>query len=1443
MTKNRNNAIVSGSKGKGGGGSYRAPVEALNSLQSIQYVNLVDVVSEGPIVGLYDGDKSIYMNETPLRTGGGSLTLNDVSWSVRLGTPDQSALPYNSGSESEVGVGAEVTNLYPKGQGPDRGKYQFSITNDLVTRLRITLGVQSLYRTLTDQDHAGDIVEASVSYRILIQDADGKTVKDYSRTLSGKTTSQYLFSLMFDLSGSAPWLVTVYKESQDSSTATLQNDLYISSYTEIVGYSFSYPNTALVSISASAESFSGSVPSRVYRVKGLKIRVPSNYNPETRIYSGVWDGTFKLAWTDNPAWVLYDIISNDRYGVAKYLPLHFMQGRDLCDKWFLYEIAQLCDVMVPDGHGGTEPRFTFNGQIMGAGDAKEVMQSIASVFHGMTYWSSGLIYARSDYPNDPVRTITQANIIGGKVTYGTGSMQERHSVALVTWYDPDDMGRAHIEAVYDWELYKQLGYRPIESVAYGCYSRGQANRHGLWLLASESDQWTATVEMGLDAFDLVPGDIVRLADPAWMAYRASGRIKGISADGFTVTLDAPLELSSGVYASLSICDADGKEETRAITSVSGSAVFVAEAFTHDFVESAVWSVSSAEAEPRQFRIQNIKETDKATVQLTLTEFNPNKYQQIEYGLKLEDPPYRAPLKSEVQEPVNLKVMESTARVNGRMVEKALFSWSLSQFGVTQFRVRTTDPLGNRKYSSWIDSSSYELSDVSGGSWAFEVQARTFDGRVSAWARLDTELAGMEAANPSNVKTLTLEEWGYMQRDGVHISNVTATWEPPAMSLNQIECFEVWYRYSASASWQLYMLADRSETQTDITNVLTGRKLSVMVKVRSVLSVSSSGVTQSLDIVGKDAIPTTPGNFAVSKNPLNRAELLCSWDAIPDIDCNGYRIYLNSVIAVNQTFDTQAAVTVAKSGEYKIDLVSIDNSGQLSKKTSQTLTVLVLPDDVTGLKAEQSSDDKSVVILSWDAVPGEDISHYEIRQGISWDDSIIVTPKELLTSTQARITAEGSYTWWVVAWTTANKRSQCPQSVSGTFSLKPSPPSNLSVSQDLYDSTRLVISWVRSPDPDVVSYEVRNGFVWSEADVMTVTAENRLTLTIDASQDFAIRVRAKNSAGFESPEIAVSYSADLEPSNVTGFQAVQDGGSIDFLWNKNPETDISGYEIREGSSWESANVVATGITQTEAAAAVTVERTYKYLIKAVNRAGYESPLAASASVPVEALPPKNVIAEWDDIDLQDGTHDGTVYTENPVTWQTAGGTFADYPDVKWSEFGGELVLMLASGTTGVWESPVRDLGRIVSANLAADFVRQVRAGSTAVLQYRTSQDGEIWTPYRIFTPHQERLRYVQYRIVFTAPEGAEAMPYVTILIFIVDMPDVVKSGRISVAGGGTEISYGFEFAVPPVVVITADGAQKRAVLVGTPETTKCAVQVVDAAGADVGGVVNWTAYGY
>lgn len=777
---NEKDLAIIGSKGKGGGGSsYRAPVEEPDTLQSTQIVTIVDAISEGPIEGLVDDDKGIALNYTPLRTPDGTLTYQNVSWDSRLGTPDQEAYTDIAGAEAEQSVGVEVTNLFPKKIGPGSGSVTRTLDNTNCTHVRITLMVQGLYEQKTNQENAGDVVAATVGYSIQITNKNGAVIAGTSESKTDKTTSSAQWCLKFALDRNGPWNITVTKTTEDSDKSALKNDLYWSSYTEIIGYPLVYPHTATVLLRGSAETFGGSVPSRAYHVKGLKIQVPSNYNPETRDYSGIWDGTFKMAWTDNPAWVLRDLVQSPRYGLSKFFP-PARQGAELIDKWTLYQLAQYCDQLVPDGENGSEPRYTFNAQIMGSGEAREVIQSIASVFHGMTYWSSGMIFARADMPTDPVKLISHANVIDGLLTYSTGSAQERHSVALVTWYDPDDYGRARVEPVYDWDAYTRYGYRPVQVTAYGCTSRGQAYRQGLWTLLTEDEQWQCTVEVGLDCYDLLPGDFVKVADPTAMGVRYTGRIKSVS--GKTVVLDAPVTLAQNETYELGIVMPDGMEEKRTVvTRGTTDTLTVSTAYSHTPVESALWVISGTDAAPRLFAVRSITEKsgDSAALELSLREVHLSKYAQLEGSLVLPDTPGRI-TKSSLALPSGLNVTETTYTSNGLPIQRLTFSWAATgDPEASQYEPQYKAPNGQWTNFQAQRSFSIEVPVAAPGNYLFRVRSVATDNRTSDWAEITYRSTGT-TATPKTVTNLTAQGG---------LNCVIVSWTMPQDSLTGY--YEVW----------------------------------------------------------------------------------------------------------------------------------------------------------------------------------------------------------------------------------------------------------------------------------------------------------------------------------------------------------------------------------------------------------------------------------------------------------------------------------------------------------------------------------------------------------------------------------------------------------------------------------------------------------------------------
>ena len=744
--------LIRGSKGKGGGGGgYRAPVEAENTLQSTQWVTIVDAVSEGPIVGLIDDAQGIALNYTPLETVDGVKTYRDVSYQVLTGLPDQNPLDGIDGVEAEQNVNVEITKNSPKGSGTGSGAISRQINNLNCTDVRITLMVQGLYHQITDnQSRAGDVEPTDISYTIRIANKNGAVIAGCSKTKHDKTNTAAQWAEEFKLDKNGPWTITIEKDTDDSTQSNLKNDLYWSSYTEIVGYKMIYPNTAVVAIRGSAEAFGSSVPSRNYHVKGLKIEVPSNYDPETRTYTGVWNGTFKVAWTDNPAWVFRDIIENDRYGVRKFFSPDQI-NENLVDKWGLYEIAQYCDELVSDGDGGYEPRYTFNGTISGAGEAVKVVQSIASTFCGMSFWSSGIVFATADRLQDPIKTISQVNTIGGKITYATASNQERHTVARITWYDPDDYSRPRIESVYDWDLYKLYGERPINKVAYGCTSRGQAYRLGLWTLLTEKEQWTATAEVGLDCYDLMPNDWVRIADPVLMGTRYSGRIKSIN--GKTVKLDAPVDLQQNETYTITIIAEDNTEMVRTITSRGNSdTITLQSTLNKNVVPNAVWSISRSDAAPILFIIQTITKNDDNTgFVLSMKEVDVNKYAQLENEYKLDPVPNRRIIRGTITAPRNLNVISNSYASNGAIYTALTFSWENGSQEAASFEPIYITPSGSTVRLNEQRNYTIQVPNAASGEYTFKVRARSSDGRTSEWSSTTYTCTGttLVPAAPTN----------------------------------------------------------------------------------------------------------------------------------------------------------------------------------------------------------------------------------------------------------------------------------------------------------------------------------------------------------------------------------------------------------------------------------------------------------------------------------------------------------------------------------------------------------------------------------------------------------------------------------------------------------------------------------------------------------------------
>lgn len=588
-----------------GAGSVHTPVEAKETSRSKQLIKIVEVISEGEVAGLADGMKSVYLDNTPVQNKNGSFNFKNVSLQGRIGGQVQDVLSGFSASEKEVSVSAQVRRNLPITR---------TITDSKVSRLRFTIGVQALSK----MEDNGDINGSQVNLVITIGS------KSYPVTIVGKYSSQYLQQHTFGDLPPVPFTIKVERLTEDSNSQRLQNNTLWSSYTEVIDTVFTYPNTALVGVKFDSEYFSN-LPTRTYDIMGIKVKIPSNYNPRTRQYSGVWDGTFKIDWTDNPAWVLYDVVTNKRYGLGNRL------GEFGSDKWTLYQVAQYCDQLVPDGFGGKEPRFTCNAWLTEQRSAYDVINDICSIFRAMPVWNGQQLTVVMDRPYDPVWTYTNANVDESGFNYTFSAKKARHNAIQVEYVDKNSSYERMIEYVSDDDAIRKNGLNVKKITAFGCTSRGQAHRTGLWLLQTEKlETKTVTFTVGTEGLMHTPGDIIRVSDTYYAGTNIGGRV--LAVDGKKVTLDREISISGNSY--FSYINQNAKHQDIKIISAKGAEVTLDQAPT-GLEAYGVWSLSTQQVTSQLFKALTVKEETKGKYTITALQHEPQKEAIVDNGAKFE----------------------------------------------------------------------------------------------------------------------------------------------------------------------------------------------------------------------------------------------------------------------------------------------------------------------------------------------------------------------------------------------------------------------------------------------------------------------------------------------------------------------------------------------------------------------------------------------------------------------------------------------------------------------------------------------------------------------------------------------------------------------------------------------------------------------------------------
>lgn len=703
-------------------------------------------------------------------------------------------------------------------------------------------------------------------------------IPNYIGVISGKTSTKYQRSYRIDLQGDAPWDIRIIRETADSSSQYLQNKLYLDTTTEIIDAKLRYPNSAYAAITVDASQFS-SVPTRSYHMRGIRVRVPSNYDPVRRTYAGAWDGSFKIAWTDNPAWCYYDLLTNTRYGLGELVQ------EATIDKWGLYTIGKYCDELVPDGNGGMEPRFTCNLYLKDRREAYRVLSDMASIFRGMSYLSSGSIATTQDAPSDPVYLYTPANVIEGKFNYTGSSLKTRHTVALVSWNDPEDFYREKIEYVEDQEGILKRGVLTTELIAVGCSSRGQAHRLGKWALLSERLlSEVVTFKTGLDGNLARPGQVIKIADPARSGVRMGGRIAAGSVNG--VSLDAPVTLVAGQTYTLSTLNEQGEAIDRTVTNQPGetSTISVSPAFENAPEPGSIWILASQEVEPQLFRVISVAEAGKMEFEITALEHVEGKFDLVENGIELQKRQYSL-LNSVPIAPRNGQMSESQYEAATDMKTVATFSWDAVP-GAKLYRASYRRELGNPVGLPEAQVPSFVLQDALPGKYEVTVNAVNHFGTPGPSYTFEAEVLG-KIAPPANIAGLQLQ---------VQTSGAIIGWKAvPDMDVRIGG--KVLIRHSTSltnASWSTAVpMAEFSGSSTSgVVPLLTGTYFAKAEDSSGVQSVAAASViTTSPELIQYNAVVTryeqpafagAKSGLTVSGGELRLGES-ATWDDIANFD--------------------------------------------------------------------------------------------------------------------------------------------------------------------------------------------------------------------------------------------------------------------------------------------------------------------------------------------------------------------------------------------------------------------------------------------------------------------------------------------------------------------------------------------------------------------------------
>jgi predicted phage tail protein len=749
---------------KSGSSSAKTPVEASDSLRSTNLAKILIAVGEGEFEGTPSA-ADIYLDNTPINDASGNVNYPNVTWSWRNGAVDQSYIPGIPSVENETTINVELRS---------DTAWVRSITNLQLSAVRVRLA----WPALQQQDDEGNVGGYRIEYAIDVSTDGGSYQQVLDEAVDGKTTTRYERSRRIDLpAATSGWQIRVRRITPNQNTNKIADTMLVAGITEVIDAKLRYPNTALLYIEFDAEQFTN-IPAVTVKCKARKWQVPSNYDPVARTYSGVWDGTMKEAWTNNAAWITYGICTVDRFGLGKRIKSWMV------DKWELYRIAQYCDQLVPNGVGGTEPRYLCDMNIQAKADAWSLLRDISAIYRGMTYWAQGQLVAQADMPRaqDFDYVFTRANVIDGKFSYSSASSKTRYTRALVSYDNPANNYDTDVTAYADLVQQRRFGDKPVEISAIGCTRASEAQRRGKWVILSNNQDRTVSFKTGMEGSIPLPGYIIPVADSLLAGREIGGRIS--SAAGVMVTLDRDTQAKAGDRLIINL--PSGKAEARTVASVAGRAVTVTTAYSEAPGAQLQWALDADDLSIPLYRVLTTKRTTEGDYEITALQYEPSKFDAIDTGARLEEKPISVIPITVVPAPASISVTSTSSIIQGLAVATMTIAWP-AVTGAVAYDVEWRKDSGNWMKVARTGALNVDVTGIYAGGYVARVRAVSAFDISSIWrTSVLTQLAG-KVGTPPAVTSLTATS---------QLFGIALAWNFPA-GAEDTQRTELWYGTSPS----------------------------------------------------------------------------------------------------------------------------------------------------------------------------------------------------------------------------------------------------------------------------------------------------------------------------------------------------------------------------------------------------------------------------------------------------------------------------------------------------------------------------------------------------------------------------------------------------------------------------------------------------------------------